>query len=561
MATHDYDIANQSGAAFRTDLNNALAAIQSNNSNSSSPATTVAYQWWADTTNGVLKIRNSSNNDWVELFQLDGTLTLEDGSVSTPALAFRDDLNTGIYSSAADRFNVATGGVERMELGSTLTVFNEDGADIDFRIESDTNENMFKIDAGNNRVGIGLGSPTSTFHVFHASTNNVAQFESGDATVSISFADTDTTTVPTVGAAGNSLEFFTNGTRRMHIDGSNGRVGIGTTSQASPLHVFHSSTNAVMRAESGDEYVHLELKDSTTSSVPYVGAQGDKLRMITGGSERIRIEDDNEGTGFGGATLVTYSTMASHSGTGSEGARIRNDGAAVFGSSNNVILKLNRRSTDGSIIQFFQNGTEEGSVSVSGSTVSYNGGHLSRWSQIKGLSQTDKSARPTIYQGTVMSNLDDLCSWSHAEVLYDADVLYTLEDTLPEGKSVGDVKIAKGTVRKEAYTEENQQLNMTKISDTEGDKDVAGVFWTWDDEDDEIVNDFFVAMTGDMVIRVAASTTVARGDLLISAGDGTAKPQADDIIRSSTIAKIISTNHTATYADGSKAYPCVLMAC
>ena len=204
---------------------------------------------------------------------------------------------------------------------------------------------------------------------------------------------------------------------------------------------------------------------------------------------------------------------------------------------------------------------KEGSISVSGSTVSYNGGHLSRWSQLKGVSTTDKSARPTIYQGTVMSNLDDLCSWSHAEVLYDADVLYTLEDTLPEGKSVGDVKIAKGTVRKEAYTEENQQLNMTKISDTEGDKDVAGVFWTWDDEDDEIVNDFFVAMTGDMVIRVAASTTVARGDLLISAGDGTAKPQADDIIRSSTIAKIISTNHTATYADGSKAYPCVLMAC
>ena len=57
MATHDYDIANQSGAAFRTDLNNALAAIQSNNSNSSSPATTVAYQWWADTTSGTLKIK------------------------------------------------------------------------------------------------------------------------------------------------------------------------------------------------------------------------------------------------------------------------------------------------------------------------------------------------------------------------------------------------------------------------------------------------------------------------------------------------------------------------
>ncbi len=150
-----------------------------------------------------------------------------------------------------------------------------------------------------------------------------------------------------------------------------------------------------------------------------------------------------------------------------------------------------------------------------------------------------------------MSNLDDLCVWSHAEVLYDEDVLYTRDEeeagVIPSGKSVGDVKIAKGTVKREAYTEENQQLNMTKVSDTEGDKDVAGVFWAWDDEDDEIVNDFFVAMTGDLVIRVAASTTVARGDLLVSAGDGTAKPQTDDIIRSSTIGKIISTNHTATY--------------
>tara|TARA_R100000231_G_scaffold90567_1_gene68410 strand:- start:645 stop:1847 length:1203 start_codon:yes stop_codon:yes gene_type:complete len=159
MATHDYDIANQSGAAFRTDLNNALAAIQSNNSNSSSPSTTVAYQWWADTSNNVLKIRNSSNNDWVELLQLDGTLTLEDGSASTPALAFRDDLNTGIFSSAADKFNVATGGVERMELGSA-TIFNDSGADVDFRIEGDTDANLFHLDASSDAIRIG-GTPAT----------------------------------------------------------------------------------------------------------------------------------------------------------------------------------------------------------------------------------------------------------------------------------------------------------------------------------------------------------------------------------------------------------------
>ena len=103
MATHDYVIANGTGAAVRTDLNNALAAIVSNNSSSSEPATKYAYQWWADTNSGYLKIRNSANNGWIQLLQLDGTLTLENGSASTPALAFRDDLNTGIYSATNDK--------------------------------------------------------------------------------------------------------------------------------------------------------------------------------------------------------------------------------------------------------------------------------------------------------------------------------------------------------------------------------------------------------------------------------------------------------------------------
>ena len=123
MATHDYVIDNGTGAAVRTDLNNALSAIVSNNSSSSEPSTKYAYQWWADTTTGILKIRNSSNNGWVELLQLDGTLTLEDGSNSTPGLAFRDDLNTGIFSSGADTFDISCGGTTRGSFSSSgLTV-------------------------------------------------------------------------------------------------------------------------------------------------------------------------------------------------------------------------------------------------------------------------------------------------------------------------------------------------------------------------------------------------------------------------------------------------------
>jgi len=173
MATHDYVIDNSTGANVRSDLNSVLQAILSNNSSSSAPSTTAAYMWWADTTNGILKIRNSADNAWVELLQLDGTLTLEDGSASTPGLAFRDDLNTGIFSSAADTFNVATGGVERIELGAT-TIFNEDGADVDFRIEGVNEANLFYIDAGNRRIGIITSSPSDELHIKESKNGDVA---------------------------------------------------------------------------------------------------------------------------------------------------------------------------------------------------------------------------------------------------------------------------------------------------------------------------------------------------------------------------------------------------
>jgi len=51
MSQHDYNIANQSFPSFRSDLNNALSAIQTTNSGTSLPTGAVAGQMWLDTTN------------------------------------------------------------------------------------------------------------------------------------------------------------------------------------------------------------------------------------------------------------------------------------------------------------------------------------------------------------------------------------------------------------------------------------------------------------------------------------------------------------------------------
>jgi len=222
MAQHDYVIDNSTGANVRADLNNALQAIVTNNSGSSAPSATFPFMLFADSAAGTMKIRNAADNAFIELFQLDGTFTLEDGSASTPALAFRDDLNTGIFSSAADTFNVATGGVERMQLGSE-TVFNESGANVDFRIEGDTDTTLFVADAGNDRIGIGTSSPTSKLDI------------AGDVTITstqpkLFLTDTNSASDYTVqNANGNfSIVDETNSATRLHIN-SSGRVLLGTT--------------------------------------------------------------------------------------------------------------------------------------------------------------------------------------------------------------------------------------------------------------------------------------------------------------------------------------------
>ena len=288
---------------------------------------------------------------------------------------------------------------------------------------------------------------------------------------------------------------------------SSGNVGIGTTTPNKELSVvgnvelyndevdgyiwFHdygTASYAIGRDQSSDTFSINRYSDLTTNPL---------VTVTSGGNVLV------------GKTARGYNSDGIDLRNGTDG----ND--SHFTVNNGTVCSFNRRTSDGSIINIGQDGTVEGQITVSGTTVTYGGGHLGRWSRL-----LDNSKDATILKGTVMTNLDEMVEW-------------------------GD--------------EDNEQLNKMAVSSVEGDVNVSGVFVSWDNDDD--YNDMMVAMTGDMVIRIAQGTTVQRGVLLMSAGDGTAKPQGDDIVRSKTIAKVTSTHVSHTYDDGSYLVPCVLMAC
>jgi hypothetical protein len=501
-------------------------------------------------------------------------ITSGTGTAASPAIIPTGDTNTGIFFPAADTIAFSEGGTEAMRIDSS------------------------------GQVGIGVTSSSATLHV--KSIGEVIRSETTDSTGNnyIGFQRSGGTRMGYVGY-GSALSdglylanevnsptiFSTNSLERVRID-SGGNVGIGETTPLAVLHVAggffvkgaaapapaaSATSSFSCGAASGEvQFASNGINAGNYGSYNFYSRKGDSAdslsRMVINSSGQVGIgvaipteKLDVDGTinatsltiGTGAAaTPAIYSATDTNTGIffpaadtialaegGAEAMRINSSGNLLIGKTTTAfttagvlldktsneftvsagsVMALNRLTSDGALISFYQDNTIEGTISVAGTTVSYNGGHLSRWSQLSS-GQRDAS----IKKGTVMSNLNEMCEW------FDKD-----GNLLP-----------------------NEQLNRVKVSDTEGESNVAGVFVNWDDDDKDNPFDLNMAMTGDMIIRIAQGTSINRGDLLMSAGNGTAKPQGDDISRSKTIAKVTSTHVTCTYEDGSYCVPCVLMAC
>jgi len=361
-------------------------------------------------------------------------------------------------------------------------------------------------------VGIG-GSPNAPLTVSSSSTKTVKVQNTTSSGTSIFVQNSTTGTGDTDGTyfgldgsenaylwnyESTNMVFGTSSTERMRID-SSGNVGIG----AAP-----NFTLGVHKAAANSNYIQITNSDTGNAAGDgfLVGVASNEAATIwnqentsmnfgTNGTERMRIDSSGNVT-IGKTSTGTIATV---------GIDLRASGLAEFTATDSQGLAINRLNTDGVLVYFLQDTSFEGTIAVSGATVSYNG--FSGNHETSGIS-TDTEI------GTVCSTIDEL-------------------DTYVSGTKSGQTRGDHAKI---------------KISDTVGDTRVYGVLSSYSEKDNKPT----VASVGIGSVKVTGACS--GGDLLESNGDGTAKVQSDDIVRSKTIGKVTIGNSSA----GVKLVSCVL---
>ena len=623
MAQHDYIISNQTFPNTRADINNLASAIATNNSGTSAPSTQYAGQFWIDTTTTTWTLYIHDGTDDIQFATIDtsaNTVNFTDSALdvvtdTTPQLGGDLDLNSNDITGTGNINITGTATVTGLTTTGDINFGDNDkavfGASSDLEIYHD-GSNSYVADEGTGRLilrgsnEVKLQSATGETYIICTANDNVRLYYDGaeklatttnGIAVTGGITTTDNINIPD----GDSLYLGDSLDLRLWHDGSNSfiidqgtgnlyiRAGVDLRLQTSTgengvivnenssvelyndnaLRLATTSTGVNLYNQ-GTTNVDLELItgaiNDRSCSIKFSQASGstvgskiesdhynNALRFYhnDGTSERMRI--DSSGDLFHGKTTNNSNTA---------GTRLATDGQVQLVRDSARVVLINRLGDDGGLIDFAQAGVTEGSISVSGATVTYGGFTGSHWSRLS------DNSKPTILRGTILESLDEMMDWYQVQF----DITETDDEgnettrtekqsyALGDGENVGDVITYnhEGTDYSATIIQEDDvKHTKSKISDTVDAKNVYGVFVNWDDDDDT-VNDMNVAQTGTFVVRMNSAETVSKGDLIQSNGDGTGKVQADDLLRASTVAKVLSTTKIETYDDGSYIVPCSL---
>ena len=269
MARHDYQIANATGASVRADLNNALAAIQSVNSGSGTPSSTVAYQYFIDdsVTPALIKQRNAGDNGDILLGEVGGQSYFANGTQSEPSISFRNDTDLGFRRNDANKLSIVTGGSDRVTVDASGNVgIGVTSVEANLHVEDTPNCNVQITSATSGRSRILLGDPGNT---------NVGRIQYDNSSNSLSF-DTD------------------DGTRLTIL--SDGKCGIGTTTPAERLHVAGNieTTGNIFNASPAIGTSGFNLRSGASHQLGRDTADGNDVLEVFGGSGEARVKGDGD---------------------------------------------------------------------------------------------------------------------------------------------------------------------------------------------------------------------------------------------------------------------------
>jgi hypothetical protein len=206
--------------------------------------------------------------------------------------------NLDIVQATSSAGLYLVGGSSDVTIGTAGFIFNEGGADKDFRVESDSNANMLFVDAGNNRVGVGSATPSSVLEVtgtFAVRSSSSSTFNDSSNAENVRMLDAGTI----FNADGIDKDFTVasnDNANMLFVDGGNNRVHFGSNANIENNRVQVTAPKSLV---GGIPQQSLGVNDSTAM------AEG------VGGSIDFTGQYLDNGTYTSFASVEAYKTNAS----------------------------------------------------------------------------------------------------------------------------------------------------------------------------------------------------------------------------------------------------------